>query len=305
MAVRHLAGWHERRTRGTPLDSWMAYWRTGALSLDNADGVITVFPQLAVTTAINRSIKRCQNKPIVAWCFNLGQLGGAVKRLAARKALAGVERFVVHSSGEVQLISDYLDVPIERVLFVPLQRAPIDLVVSEDCKTPFAVAMGSANRDYATLFEAARYTRIPIVVVASARAVDGMDVPENVQVRSALSVDECHSLAQRARFSIVPLADSNTASGQVTVVEAQCMRRPVIATRSIGTVDYIADGKTGLLVTGGDSRQLAGAMAALWEDATYRGQLAAGAAEFANEKLSDEAAGRVLAEILDDVSVKR
>jgi hypothetical protein len=299
------AGWHNRTSRGTPLAGWLRYWKAGGAAARNADGVITVFPQLAVTTAIHRQLHARRGMPIVAWCFNLGQLGGGAKQIAARTALGNVERFVVHSSAEVELIATYLDVPTERVRFVPLQRAPIAAQADEDLASPFIVAMGSANRDYRTLIAAARDIGLPVTIVASPRVLAGIELPANVTVRSGLSANECHVLAQRARFSVVPLADMGVASGQVTVIEAQCMHRAVIATRSIGTADYIRDGKTGVLVDAGSVVALGDAMQALWRDRQARERIAKGGLDFALEELSDQAAGRYLGAILDEIADQR
>jgi len=297
--------WHDRARRTTPLKTWRGYWQTARAALEGAEGVITVFPPLAVTAALQRKLRRRTDVPIVAWCFNLGKLVGGLKQKAARFALRDVEIFVVHSSGEVPLIANYLGVPQERVRFVPLQRAPIAIVAEEDREAPFIVSMGSANRDYATLVEAARITGLPVTIVASPRSMEGLSLPENVSILSGLSGAECRVLAQRARFSVVPLANVAAASGQVTVIEAQRMARAVIATRSIGTVDYIDDGVTGILVPPGDAQALAAQMQALWQDQATRARIAENGAGFADRHLSDEAAGRALGEILDELSARR
>jgi len=301
--ARSAASWHQRASRGTTLGGWRTYWDTAGEALRDADGVITIFPQLAVMAGVRRLFGR--KVPIVAWCFNLGEFPGGPRRLASRIALAGVSRFIVHSTAEIPLLARYLGIDESRVRFVPLQRAPIPVSEAEDNDAPFIVAMGSANRDYATLIEAARATGLPVTIVASPRSVAGLDIPANVTLLSGLDIAECRALAQRARFSIVPIADVAAASGQVTVLEAMRMRRAVIATRSIGTVDYVEDGETGRLVAGGDAAVLGQAMRDLWEDAALRDRLATAGARFAEERLSDEAAGRALREILDEIAAAR
>jgi glycosyltransferase involved in cell wall biosynthesis len=298
------ADWHQRLTRGTPLSGWWDYWTTAGRGLQGGEGAITVFPQLAVTLAMRRRLTVRRHMPIVAWCFNIGRFPGGARRQAAQLALQEVERFVVHSTGEIALIADYLDIARERVTFVPLQRADIVIEAQEEAEAPFLVAMGSANRDYATLVEAARQTRLPVTIVSSPRAMQGISVPDNVTVVSGLTHHDCLLLAQRARASIVPLADVGAASGQVTVLEAQRMQRPVIATRSIGTVDYIDHDRSGLLVEHGDVDAMAGAMQSLWDDKARRDRLAVQGAEFAQIHASDEAAGRALGRILDEVAAQ-
>ena len=296
--------WHQRVSRGTPLGGWNAYWKTAGRSLQDTDGVITLFPQLATTVGLRQRLGG-KRVPILAWCFNLGYFPTDVRRSLARLALKHVDRFVVHSTGETQLIADYLDIPLSHVQFVPLQRAPIDVHDQENSDQPFIVAMGSANRDYRTLVEAAKLTSLPLTIVAAPRCVADLTLPPNVRFLTALSPRECHVLVRQARFSIVPLADVHAASGQVTVIEAQRLGRAVIATRSMGTVDYIDEGRTGLFVDQQDPKDLAEAMQRLWDDRRLRETIAAGGADFAGSRLSDEAAGRSLGQILDELADQR
>ncbi len=279
-------------------------WRHASAALKGTDGLVTVFPPLALTGAIHRDLFH-RDVPIVAWCFNVGSFPTGLKRKAARVALRRIDRIVVHSSAEVDLVREFLDLDEGVVQFKYLQRAPIPQLASEEHASPFIVAMGSANRDYATLFEAARRVRLPLVVVAAKRVLEGLDVPPSVTVLNGLSPEECWRLAQRARISVVPIADVAAASGQVTVIEAMRMARPVIATRSIGTTDYIEEGRNGHLVEPNDPADLAAKLQRLWDDAEEREIIARGAEEFAERALSDAAAGRALISVLDEVRLLR
>lgn len=296
--------WHNRAGRGTPIAGWQGYWRHAAAGLRDADGLVTVFPQLAAMAGLQRRLSR-RDIPIIAWCFNVGAFPGGIKRAAARAALDRIDRFVVHSSFEVGLLARFLAIPEERVRFVPLQRAAIPAVAEERRDAPFIVAMGSANRDYPTLVAAARLTGLPVTIVASPRLIAGLDLPANVTARSGLSPEECRVLAQEARFSVVPLTNAREASGQVTVIEAMRMNRAVIATASTGTADYVEHDRTGLVVPAGDADALAAAMRRLWDDEAARMRLTVAASAFAQDHLSDEAAGIALGRIVQEVAGDR
>lgn len=295
-ASANRSAWHTRSGRGTPLAEWRDIWNHAAQAFD-ADGIITVFPQLATAAGLR---KRLGGKkiPLVAWCFNIGRLPGGARRMLAKFALREATRIVVHSTDEVPLLTDYLGVAPGIVQFVPLQRGALEPWMAEETAHPFAVAMGSANRDYPLLIEAARRSGLPLKIVAAPRLIAGLDVPDNVELLSNLTSAQCLELAQRARLSIVPLADVDVASGQVTVVEAMRLRRPIIATRSTGTQDYIEHGYSGLLVPQGDVPAMSEAMERLWQDADLRGDLCRNAAAFAAANLSDEAAAVNLERVL-------
>lgn len=295
------ASWHARSRVITGALEWARVFRQAALACHSAsDGVITVFPPLALASGLVQDLS-WRRKPIVAWCFNMGALYEGVRGSLARATLARVDRFAVHASAEVDRYAGWLRLPRERFTFVYLQRPRIAIEQDEDRDDPFVLSMGSARRDYATLFAAVRALRVRVVVVAAPWAIRGLDRPPNVELRSGLSLQECRLLAQRARVSVVPVANQETASGQVTIVEAMRMGRPVVATRCIGSEDYLQDGRTGLLVAPGAVEELRTAIARLCDSPDLRERLGRNAAAFAEENCSDEVAGRRLGAVLDEV----
>src|SRR5207248_2526651 len=102
----------------------------------------------------------------------------------------------------------------------------------------------------------------------------------------------------------VPVANDQTASGQVTVVDAMTLGRPLIATRCLGTEEYVIDGQTGLLVEQQSVGALMKAIQRLWADQALRERLGQSAAEFARGHFSNEAIGRALKQVLDSVEIQ-
>ena len=293
--------WHIRKQRATPLAIWVQHWRQSRRALRaGCDGLITVFPQLAMTAAVQQAFSLSRRKlPLLAWCFNIGERPRWPGRLIARLFLRQVDQFVVHSRGEIDTLHRWFGIPRHKIAFVPLQRASIAASAVEDTADPFILAMGSANRDYATLIEAIRGLPLRLILVASPRSLAGIDIPDNVEVANGLTTQQCRDLAQRARINVVPLADVATASGQVTIVEALRMGRPLIATRGVGSVDYIVDGENALLVEARDVSGLRQAIMRLWDDRAMCGRLSRNALVYAETNLSDETAARNLREMLD------
>lgn len=291
--------WHSRSSRTTQTKEWVSYWHQSGFAWQSTrGGVITVFPQLASMVGIRKRFSR-KEVPVIAWCFNLGTLYPNLKQTLSRAALKDVDKFVVHSRREGETLSDWLKMPQENFEFVPLQRAPIPVLETEDIENPFILAMGSANRDYQTFFDAVEPLGISTVVVAGHHAINHLRIPNNVKVLSGLTTEECYRLAQKARLNVIPLQDTATAAGQVTLVENMRMSRPVIATRCVGTEDYVQHGKTGLLVAPYSTSALADSINQLWTDSGFRNRLAQQASTHAAANFSDENAGSRLSKILD------
>lgn len=296
----HRAGasWHLRARPHTPGAEWPRLWRTARRAwCAQGDGVVTLFPQLAAAVAAHKRLGG-SSRPLVAWSFNLGRTYGGARQIAARWALAAVDRFVVHSRAECRIYAEWLGLPRERFRFVPLSRPLIPPLAGEDEERPFLVCLGSARRDFRVLFEAVERLNLRTVVVAARHALRSLRVPNCVELRSGLSLRDCWVLTQEARLSVVPLDNAETASGQRTIVDAMASGRPVIATRSIGTEDYIQHGVTGLLVEPGSTCALTHAIEFLWKDEGMRRGLRGAARQHAASSFSDETCGAALRSVL-------
>jgi glycosyltransferase involved in cell wall biosynthesis len=297
---------HDRSRKATSARQWLDYLKHAgqAERLVRASGprtgLITNFPQLPLALGSLTKLKRT-HIPTVAWSFNIGALPEGFKKVIARVALTDIDKFVVHSRAEITACSEWLGLPKERFEFAPLQRPITDITLLEDEQSPFIVSMGSAGRDYASLFKVLLELPYRTIVVAGKHAVDGLKIPTNVELKSGLTLRECHELLQRARFSVTPIANTKTASGQVTLVDAMNYGKAQIVTRCPGSVDYVDHGKEALLVEPGDTNTLKESIQSLWEQAVLRKRLGEnGRARMIND-YSDEAGGKRLGMLLDTI----
>lgn len=301
---------HDRSRKNTSGRQWFDYFNHGgeawsrALALREQQkpaGVITVFPQLAITVGL-RNRFAARRTPLLAWTFNLGRLRNGPKKSLARFGLAGVDRFIVHSRREVDSYSEWLQLPAERFQFVPLQRFVRVVEHLEDRTRPFVLAMGSAQRDYRLFFKVIAELGYRTVVVAGPAALEGLTIPANVTVLSNVDIQQCNVLTQQARVNVIPVANEITASGQVTLLDAMMYGRATVATRTVGTEDYAEAGKTALLVPPGDGDAMKRAIQELWEDTVLRNRLGAAARDYAQENFSDEAIGATMGKVLDELT---
>jgi len=161
--------------------------------------------------------------------------------------------------------------------------------------------MGSANRDYRTLTDAVIGTGIKTVIIAKKELLDAIPDHKDLIKLHGLTLSECNNILGGALINVVPIADTETAAGQVTFTTSMRMGIATIASRCIGTVDYIRDGETGLLVPPGDSKKLARAICELWENGSLRSRIAAAGRAYADKYFSDEAAGEFLGQVIDEV----
>ena len=244
----HPASWHERGPT-TPIREWASYFSYARKSMrSRADCIITCFPQLALAAAALLSVTNGPRPRLIAWHFNLGSLSNEWKGYFAGRILKRVDRFVVHATAEINNYAKWLGLEEEKFCFVPLQRGKFDDVKPSPIEKPYIVSMGSANRDYKTFVNAVLGTGIRTVIIGKRSIID--DLPEHPDLLKMdnLTWEECKSILSGAELNVVPIASGPSASGQVTFITSMIMGIPTVATRSIGTVDYIQDWKTGVLV---------------------------------------------------------
>jgi glycosyltransferase involved in cell wall biosynthesis len=295
---------HNRSRPQSSLKDWKDYWLHASdawvKAYDNEAGIITAFPQLPVCVGIRKRLSR-KAIPTVAYTFNLGSLHGKHKRLLATSALKSVNKFIVHSSEEIINYSRYLNLPVSKFEFIPLAKPIMSTTAFEDKDKPFILAMGSANRDYETLFSAIKKLGYPLTVVAPAHSLSGLDIPPSVTIKSNLSLADCRDLIQKSRINIIPIDNEYTASGQVTLIEAMMFKKAVIATDSIGTRDYIINNKTGYLIRPKSVTDLTTMIDILWNDDKTRNAVAQQAQEYVRNELSDETIAKRLIQVLHNI----
>jgi glycosyltransferase involved in cell wall biosynthesis len=296
-----VASWHDQKGRTTAARTWLIHLaHMRAAFRGRPDGVIACFPQLAMCAALLKRLGR--RKPrIIAYNYNLGGFPGGLRRRIARAVASEIDIFVVHSPTECQPYAEYLGVDVARVRFVPLQRGDIPYPRDEDGDDPYILAMGSAGRDYESLIEAVAPLGLRTVIVTRPDIVAALPERPRVEFLSGLTQEDCLRLLARARLLVTPISNLDTASGQITFVNALRLGVASISTRCPGTDGYIRDGQTGILVPPFDAASLGAQIERLWHDAPAREAIAAAGLTDARARFSDEAAARTLAAMIADL----
>ena len=221
----------------------------------------------------------------------------ALFRLIARRGI-GV---LVLSSAELETVAERFRLPKGKLRFIPLQ-CTIEQPRDESKEEGFVLSAGRSLRDYGTMIRAAAAIRAPVHILCGAdAALAGAALPANVTVRSETSRDEY--LDALARCSVVALAlqDTLRPTGQVVMLEAMGLGKPVVATRHAGTVDYIRNGENGFLVEPGDAEGLARAVQNLLDDPALRRRVGRKALADVMEKYSLEAHAKARLQAISDL----
>lgn len=204
----------------------------------------------------------------IAFAFNFTDLPTGLRAAYLRSALRGIDEYVVFSRYERALYHEVLGIPLERIRFLhwamdpptPGSHNPVPIEIR---KAGYICAIGGEGRDYKTLADALRLTpQVQAVVVARPKSLEGIEVPPNMIAFTNLPLDVTWRIASDSLGMVVSLLSDTTACGHITVVGAQLLGIPLVATRSQGLEDYTSEA-TAILAPHGSGELLAGAIGRL------------------------------------------
>jgi glycosyltransferase involved in cell wall biosynthesis/GT2 family glycosyltransferase len=223
---------------------------------------------------------------------------GAPKGVVAATSVLGSRPLLRRRVTAIHSVSHYVAEQMEEHLRVPdvLMRvipnfhedttgSPVDeAALAQLPDEPYILYVGAFRLIKGIEELAAAYGSLenpPPLVMVGPRASDTPDSfpPEGVIAIEDVPHPTVMAMWDRALFGVLP-TKAPEALGNV-VHEAMSKGRPMIGTRPGGQEDMIEDGRSGLLVRGGDKDALAQAMQTLIEDAALRERLGRRALELA------------------------
>jgi hypothetical protein len=177
----------------------------------------------------------------------------------------------------------------------------------------FALTLGETRlRDYPLLFQAVDGLPLQLRVRAGGyssarekRPTVFQNPPANVALLPRLSPTALRDLYAQARFVVLPVYDVVYPAGLTAALEAMCMARAVIATRSRGLADYLIEGETCLLVDSGDVAALRDAIRRLAADPELARRLGENGRSLVETELNQERYVEQLVELLGSPSPPR
>lgn len=229
------------------------------------DVVLTMGPRTSLYYGIMCAVAGVESRQIMCEVFldpprrhPSWRIKTALYRLAARRSLG----ILTNSSLEVESVIRRCGISRERVTYVPM-HTNIRRPHLEERDEEFVLSAGRTWRDYPLLLEALRRLSVPAVIICGRRDLCRISVPDNVTVLREVNRDLYLDFLGRCRLVALPLLPVERATGQVVVLEAMALGKPVVATRVSGTVDLVVDARTGYLVPPGDAAALAAAIGSL------------------------------------------
>lgn len=159
---------------------------------------------------------------------------------------ACIKKIFVFSNHEATLYSDVFNV--QRNKFQVLQLgieddyAKFKNMISDE---GYYLAAGRSNRDYDFLISSWDRSKELRIVCDSG----GVNASDNIEIIQNAYNDDYLMLLSKCHCVIIPLKDTDISSGQLVVLQAMMIGKPVIVSDNLTISEYLDDGRDGLVIS--------------------------------------------------------
>ncbi len=158
-----------------------------------------------------------------------------------------IDKIVCFSKEEPQYYSDLFGID-GLFVYIPLGGKPFIYDSTVISKGDYVFSAGRSNRDYDFLLDSFRNEEIKCMIACdSIPSSFAMDVPNVTVLRNCFNEEMCKLMAG-SLCVVVSLKDENISSGQLVVLQALSLGKPVVVTSASGVSDYIEDGVNGIVI---------------------------------------------------------
>ena len=194
-----------------------------------------------------------------------------------------IDRFVCFAREECNYYAQMFGTGRERFVFIPLGIAPVQC---NDCSDEgYVFATGRSNRDYDFLTRVMQGTDYKCVIACDnfTKSADA----DNVTVLDNCFGNSMIDAMAHCRCVAIPLKDANMSSGQLTILQAMSLGKPVICSDVAGIKDYVENGSAMIIANDVDAWRRA--LQSIGSDTQYAARLSEKAQALFHSKFTENA----------------
>ena len=204
-----------------------------------------------------------------------------LKRAFQEYVFSSVDIVFVSSTEEIAAYAERLNKPTAHFRFVPFHTNVMEPRVMG--RGTYVLSAGRSGRDYGLFAAAIKDLAVEAVVISDQPSVEGIVFPANATVLIDVPLTRYYDLLYNSRLVVIPLKRLAKSTGQVVMLDAMAAGKPIIATETVGTKDYIRSGTNGILVPPEDPISLRNAIRMLLESRELEDRLSANSLESVKE----------------------
>jgi len=231
-----------------------------------------------------------------AGCLNAGHPEKRLSFQATRWALEDTAAVIWHATASRELCTRACPRLAARGTFVPLGINDHEFLSTPTHDGGYALCTGYAQRGWPTLLDAWRsLPGVPLKLLGAPLRQAGL--PPGVTVLPRMSFPDYRDLVAGARVVVLPVPDGWASWGQMTLLQAMALGKPVVVTQTKPVRDYLSD-EWCVPVPPEDPAALAQGVQSLWNDPCSRDRLGKAARQAVTERFSERQMARRFEDLL-------
>ncbi len=208
-----------------------------------------------------------------------------------------VDHIVVYSKHEIELYHKELEIPLDKLFYIPLSipEAPEmnddEVLLAEN----YIFSPGKSNRDFDFLVNALLSESYNVHIACD--DYPAVDAP-NITVHHNLFNEGMYHYMHNCRCVVIPLKDLNISSGQLVVLQAMQIKKPIIITKSNAITDYVKNDFNALVINNTKS-ELLKALHSIYNDDKLCARLTNNGFQQYCDRHTENAMGKAMAQIIN------
>jgi glycosyltransferase involved in cell wall biosynthesis len=189
--------------------------------------------------------------------------------LLVHLARPGITAFLTTSNHEADLYGMMFHIPSDEILFFPDTPGGGYLTAAAPepgARSDYVFAYGNSDRDFDALIAAAPDIASRIVILSQNYAPPAVLPPNVTFISRRIPLDELKDLIARAAVVVIPTKSHFVAAGQNAMLEVMCLKRPLVVTSNLTTLEHATHGVDALFYPPRDREALAAAVNRLLGD---------------------------------------
>jgi glycosyltransferase involved in cell wall biosynthesis len=216
---------------------------------------------------------------LTCWLADEVRAASPSRRAWLRRCTKDTDLFIYWSTNQREILGEQLGIPDSRLFFVPFGiAAEYFHPRAAGAKDSYVLTVGlDRGRDYRTFMSAVGELDYPVKVVCPRPLLEGLQIPDNVEVLGTVDKARYRDLMQAAAVAVVPIKPAVAyPTGQTVLLNAMACQVPTVVTDTRALSDYVRHGENTWAVAGEDPQALREGIARVLGDPALAAHIAAG-----------------------------
>ncbi len=206
-----------------------------------------------------------------------------------------VDKFICFSQQECNYYSEIFDASKDKFQFCCLGIEPIQVQDVKQSEEKTILACGRSNRDYDFLYRTLKDTKYKVTIISDECKLKPTN---NISIYTNVYNQRYFDMLAKSYIVVIPLMQKNISSGQLVMLQAMQLGKPIICTESNTVKDYIQDGINGYIIKK-QKNDLLQAIEKLYQDETEYNKMSKNEKQFFEDHYSIHAFGKQVGKIFN------